>query len=450
MNWKAIHNVYFIGVGGIGMSALAKFFCSLQKNVAGYDKNESEITTELQEKGVSVHYKDSVEAIPDVFLKDKNHVLVVYTPAIPATHKELNYFFDKGFTVLKRSEVLGKITEHSFCLAVAGTHGKTTTSSILGHIMKVRNATSFLGGITENNNSNLILGAKDLTVVEADEFDRSFLQLSPSISCITSMDADHLDIYHTEEEMNLAFQAFAEKSQKIIVAKGLPVEGLTYAIEDAEADYYADNLRIEDGEYVFDVHAPKDVVQDVSVCLPGRHNVMNTLAAIAMANLYGISLCEIKEQIKSYKGVKRRFSYPLQSKQITLIDDYAHHPSEIKAVREAVYEMYPKERVLAVFQPHLFSRTKDFVDDFAKELSQFDELLLLDIYPARELPVEGVTSSWLLGKVLMSDKKLVQKEDLCDVVVQSNAKVVVMMGAGDIGLLVDKVKQKLIVDNGLI
>ncbi|MFT7900904.1 UDP-N-acetylmuramate--L-alanine ligase [Tenacibaculum ascidiaceicola] len=442
MNLKTIHNVYFIGIGGIGMSAIARYFSVNGKVVAGYDKTPTPITESLEEIEIEVHFEDAVKNIPISFL-NKEKTLVVYTPAVPKNHLQLNYFKDNGYTVLKRAEVLGEITKNTFCLAVAGTHGKTTTSSILGHIMQPEKATSFLGGIAENYNSNLILGEDKVSVVEADEFDRSFLKLSPNIACVTSMDADHLDIYGENEFLQQSFRDFASKvSDTLIVAKGLPLKGLTYAVNE-EADYKAYNVKIEEGKYVFDVKTPTSEIKNVVFHLPGNHNMMNALAALAIADVYGVSLEKIKEQLGSFKGVQRRFSYKIKTEEVVLIDDYAHHPTEIKAVAQSVREMYPKEKVLAVFQPHLFSRTRDFADDFAEALSLFDEVLLLDIYPARELPIKGVTSSWLLEKITIDTKKLVSKEKLSDEIIKSESKIVAMLGAGDIGLLVDKVKNKL-------
>ncbi|CAL2101284.1 UDP-N-acetylmuramate--L-alanine ligase [Tenacibaculum sp. 190130A14a] len=442
MDLNQIHNIYFVGIGGIGMSAIARYFSVNGKEVAGYDKTPSLITNALQEIGIEIHFDDAVKSIPISFL-DKEKTLVVYTPAIPSTHQELTYFKENNFSVVKRAEVLGIITKNTFCFGVAGTHGKTTTSSILGHIMESEKATAFLGGITENYQSNLILGEDKLSVVEADEFDRSFLQLSPNIACVTSMDADHLDIYGESEALQESFRDFAAKvSETIIVAKGLPLEGLTYAIE-ANADYKAFNLRVSNGMYVFDVVTPTSEVKNIEFSLPGKHNVMNALAALAMADVYGVSLEVVKNKLRSFKGVQRRFSYKIKTNEVVLIDDYAHHPTEINAVENSVREMYPNERVLAVFQPHLYSRTKDFAGDFAEALSKFDELLLLDIYPARELPIEGVTSSWLLDKVKGENKQLVSKEELCDQVRKSSAKIVTILGAGDIGVLVNDVKEVL-------
>ncbi|MHC9089566.1 UDP-N-acetylmuramate--L-alanine ligase [Tenacibaculum sp. IMCC1] len=442
MNLKTIHNVYFIGIGGIGMSALARYFSVNGKLVAGYDKTPTPITKGLEEIEIEVSFEDEVKNIPISFLH-KEKTLVVYTPAVPKNHLQLNYFKDNGYTVLKRAEVLGEITKNTFCLAVAGTHGKTTTSSILGHIMQPEKATSFLGGIAENYDSNLILGEDRISVVEADEFDRSFLKLSPNIACVTSMDADHLDIYGENEFLQQSFRDFASKvSDTLIVAKGLPLKGLTYAVNE-EADYKAYNVKIEEGKYVFDVKTPTSEIKNITFHLPGNHNMMNALAALAIADVYGVSLEKVKKQLGSFKGVQRRFSYKIKTEDVVLIDDYAHHPTEIKAVAQSVREMYPKEKVLAVFQPHLFSRTRDFADDFAKALSLFDEVLLLDIYPARELPIKGVTSSWLLEKITIEAKKLISKEKLSDEIIKSESKIIVMLGAGDIGLLVNKVKNKL-------
>ena len=443
MNLKSYHNIFFIGIGGIGMSAIARFFSVNGKNVAGYDKTSSQITKDLMDLGIEIHFEDAVKNIPISFL-DKNKTLVIFTPAVPKAHTQLNYFIKNDFTILKRAEILGKITESTFCLAVAGTHGKTTTSAILGHIMAHVNATSFLGGVAENYNSNFILGDDKVSVVEADEFDRSFLKLSPNIACVTSMDADHLDIYKNEEAITTSFAEFSNKvSDTLIVAKGLPLKGVTYAIED-KADYTAHNLQIHKGKYVFDVTTPTSIIKNISFYLPGKHNVMNALAALAMADIYGVSLEVIKERLENFKGVKRRFSYKIKTADFVLIDDYAHHPTEINAVENSIREMYPNEKVLVVFQPHLFSRTKDFVDDFASALSKFDEVLLLDIYPAREKPIAGVNSDWLLNKINTSQKKLTQKNNLVKDIKNATAKIVVMLGAGDVGVLVNTVTETLL------
>ncbi|SFZ93524.1 UDP-N-acetylmuramate--alanine ligase [Flaviramulus basaltis] len=446
MNLNSIHNIYFIGIGGIGMSALARYFNANKKHVAGYDKTQTDITNSLLDLGIEVHFEDSVASIDAKFLNPEN-TLIVYTPAVPKNHLELTYFKNNGFNILKRSQILGIITENTFCLAVAGTHGKTTTTSILGHLMNECNVplTAFLGGISENYNSNLILNGTEVSVVEADEFDRSFLTLSPDIACITSMDADHLDIYGDASELKKAFEEFSKKVKsngKLFVKNGLPIKGITYGIED-DSDYSVQNIKIEDGTYVFDVKTPKTTLKNLQFNLPGRHNLSNALIALAMSVEYGCPHQQLAKALASYKGVKRRFTYQIKTEDLVFIDDYAHHPEEINAVHQAVREMYPSKKVLAIFQPHLYSRTRDFIDDFAKSLSQFDEVLLLDIYPARELPIEGVTSSWLLNKINNKNKKLVNKKDLISQIQLSNAQVILTIGAGDIGEEVKHIKKKL-------
>ncbi|WP_299101881.1 UDP-N-acetylmuramate--L-alanine ligase [uncultured Winogradskyella sp.] len=448
LGWAS--SVYFIGIGGIGMSAIARYFVANGKQVAGYDKTPSEITKALEALGVQIHFEDNIEHIDSEFLNPEN-TLVVYTPAIPKSHSEFNYFKDNGFSVLKRSAVLGEITKQTVCLAVAGTHGKTTTTSILGHLLNTCNVpvTAFLGGISENYNSNLILNGTNVTVVEADEFDRSFLTLSPDLACITSMDADHLDIYGNAEELVKTFKDFTDcikPNGKLFVKNGLPLNGITYGIED-DSDYSAQNISIENGSYIFDVKTPKGIQKGFKFSLPGRHNLSNAIIALAMAVEYGCSYNDLAIGLETYKGVKRRFTYQIKTSDFVFIDDYAHHPEEIKAVHQAVREMYPGKKVLAVFQPHLFSRTQDFVDGFAESLSKFDELLLLDIYPARELPIEGITSKWLLEKIENSNKKLIQKSEIINEINKSDAQVVLTIGAGDIGAEVKHIKEAFYVEN---
>jgi len=445
MNLNQIHNVYFIGIGGIGMSALARYFKYIGKNVAGYDKTPTELTSELIESGIAIHFDDDIGQIPNGF--DQDNTLVIITPAVPLTHSEWNYFLEREYEVKKRAEVLGIITRDTFCFAVAGTHGKTTTSSILGHILFESGAdvTAFVGGIVENYNSNLIGSGKTVTVVEADEFDRSFLHLHPDIACVTSMDADHLDIYGDSASIEATFAEFAEKVEdktNLFIAKGLPLKGFTVAVND-EADYRAFNIRIENGQYVFDVQTPSETITDLKFGLPGNHNLTNAVMALAMAKKYGTPTAAIAKALLSFKGIKRRFSYQIRTGKRVFIDDYAHHPTEINAVHQAVKELYPNEKVLAIFQPHLFSRTKDFADGFAKSLSAFDEIILLDIYPARELPMEGITSHWLMDKMTNPNKKLVQKNELITNILSSQAKVIVTIGAGDIGELVQPIKEAL-------
>lgn len=444
MNLERIHNVYFVGIGGIGMSAIANYFKSNGKNVAGYDKVSTKITKSLQQMGIEVHFEDSINLIPLEF-KDNEQTLVVYTPAIPKNNAEFNYFLENKFVVLKRSEILGEITENTFCLAVAGTHGKTTTSTILGHVLKeaALNATSFLGGISENYKSNLILGGSEISVVEADEFDRSFLKLSPNIACITSMDADHLDIYGEKAELEKSFKDFADKvSDTLIVRKGLPLKGITYGINE-DADYDAKNLKIEEGAYIFDVQTPSETIENIKINLPGKHNVLNAVAALAMANIFGVSLQVIAKALLTFKGIERRFSYKIKRENLVLIDDYAHHPTEINAVIDSVREMYPTKKIAGIFQPHLYSRTRDFINDFAASLSRFDALILLDIYPARELPIDGVTSAWLLDKITIENKQISSKENLVENILKLDSQIIVMIGAGDIGELVEVIKNAL-------
>lgn len=446
MNLNTIHNIYFVGIGGIGMSALARYFKANKKQVAGYDKTPTDITNDLTSLGIQIHFEDAVELIEETFL-NPNTTLVVYTPAIPKSHSELQYFLNNGFHVLKRSQILGMITENTFCLAVAGTHGKTTTTSILGHLLNKCNVplTAFLGGISENYNSNLILNGTEVSVVEADEFDRSFLTLSPNMACITSMDADHLDIYGNADALQESFVDFSQRIKhngKLFVKSGLPIQGITYGIEDG-SDYSVQNVKIENGTYIFSVKTPKTVLENFTFNLPGRHNLSNALAALAMSLEYGCSDEDLKKALASYQGVKRRFTYQIKTDDLVYIDDYAHHPEEINAVHQAVREMYPDKKILAIFQPHLFSRTRDFIDDFAKSLSQFDEVMLLDIYPARELPIAGITSAFLLDKVENKNKQLVSKIELISKIKDSSAQVILTIGAGDIGEEVKQIKNEL-------
>ncbi len=442
-NYKCI---YFIGIGGIGMSALARYFHLIGKKIAGYDRTETPLTKELEALGMSIHYSDDLEQLSGEF-KDPDSTMVVYTPAVPESHQELRYFRESGFVLLKRSEVLGLITRDTFCFAVAGTHGKTTTSSILAHLLKEVGAplTAFLGGISEDFNSNFLFQGTDYSVVEADEFDRSFLQLTPDVACITSMDADHLDIYGTKEELAASFVEFADRLKsggKLFVRNGLPIEGITYGIDD-DSDFCIRNLRIEHGTYIFDLGTPETTLRGVRFNKPGRHNLLNGLVAFAMAIQAGPPPDRLVEALGSFKGVQRRFSYRIKEVGLVFIDDYAHHPTEIDAVYEAVEEMHPGQKVLAVFQPHLFSRTRDFASEFAESLSRFDSILLMEIYPAREEPIEGISSEWLLDMIQNPDKKLVQKEDLVTEIISRKPEVLITMGAGDIGLEIPKIKREL-------
>lgn len=428
------------------MSALARYFHSQGKTVTGYDRSSTPLTRDLEKEGIEVVYNDDLKLIPQEFQNVKT-TLVVYTPAVPKDHLQYNYFLDGGFVVKKRAEVLGMITKNITTLAVAGTHGKTTTTAILGHLLSETGAkvTAFLGGISEGINSNLILKGNEVMVVEADEFDRSFLQLSPNIAAITSMDADHLDIYGDAEKLKETFRQFAAlvpNDGKLFISNELPLEGATIGVED-ESDFSAINIKIENGTYVFDLRTPASIITNLKCTLPGKHNLQNAVTALAMALEFGAPPLELARALSNFKGVRRRFSYRIRRDDLVLIDDYAHHPTEIDAVHQAVREMHPGKQVLVIFQPHLFSRTKDFAKEFAASLSRFDEVRLLDIYPARELPMEGVTSQWLLEMMNNNNKKLVQREDLVREIKSSECSVVVMLGAGDIGEMIGEVENNL-------
>lgn len=452
MNIKHHNAIYFIGIGGIGMSALAQYFLKIGKKVSGYDRTPTEITDLLQEQGISIHFHDDVNLIPQEF-KNPSETLVVFTPAIKQL-SELDFFTQNGFQIVKRSEVLGMITRETFSLAVAGTHGKTTTSSILAHILVQANAkvSAFLGGISENFNSNLVLNGNEMTIAEADEFDRSFLRLSPDIACVTAMDSDHLDIYGTDEEFQKGFVDFSKKIKsggKLIVRNGLPLEGITYGIED-NSDYEITNIRVENGGYCFDIHyfevntKQRKTIENVRLFKPGRHHLLNALAAVAMGHQAGFSIEILAQALASFKGVKRRFSYVINTENQVLIDDYAHHPTELEALYQAVREMYPDKELTIIFQPHLYTRTRDFAEGFARSLSQFDHIVLLDIYPARELPIEGITSQWLLSQISSENKILLPKEELLRWVSLNRSQVLVVAGAGDIGAEVEKIKTALV------
>lgn len=428
------------------MSALARYFRFMDIAVAGYDKTETPLTAELSNAGIAIHYEDNVALIPESFL-DTRHTLVVYTPAVATSLSEYRYLEANGFVIKKRSEVLGMITKDSFCFAVAGTHGKTTTSAILAHLLKEAGMpiTAFLGGISEDFNSNFLLEGTEYSVVEADEFDRSFLRLAPTIACITSMDADHLDIYGNADALTASFIDFTKRIKpggKLFVRKGLPVAGITYGIDDA-SDFCIQNISIVNGSYVFDLETPDTRLTGVRFNKPGRHNLLNALVAFAMALESGVAPQVLADALATFKGVQRRFSYKIKTEDFIFIDDYAHHPTEIDAVFNAITEMHPNKKVLAVFQPHLFSRTRDFVDAFAASLSQFPNVLLLDIYPAREQPISGVDAEWLLGKMTSMNKKKIGKEQLIAEIRNQDPEVLITMGAGDIGLEVEKIKKNM-------
>ena len=432
------------------MSALARYFNAANKKVSGYDRTATELTRQLEAEGIKVITSDKVEDLPQEIREDKGS-LIVYTPAIPQEHPQYLHFTADSYAMEKRSVVLGNLTKGHFTLAVAGTHGKTTTSSMLAHLLKETGSkiTAFLGGIAENFNSNLLLDGNEAMVVEADEFDRSFLKLAPNLAAITSMDADHLDIYGDDSNIKASFKEFAAlvpTDGKLFFANGLPLLGTSIGIDD-DADIAAVNIAVKNGSYHFDLRTGKNIYTGFELSLPGKHNLQNAVTALAMALEFGAPPESLARALASFKGVHRRFSYRIKQESLVLIDDYAHHPAEIAAVHQAVSEMHPGKRVLAVFQPHLFSRTRDFAEGFAESLSLFDELLLLDIYPAREKPIEGVTSQWLLEMVKNDKKQLVQKEQLSEVIKAKNADVVVLMGAGDIGEEVEKIRKVLTGEN---
>lgn len=447
---KDIENIYFVGVGGIGMSALARYVKLLGKSVFGYDKTPTKLTNELIHEGIDITFTDAITEIDFSSINALN-TLVVYTPAIPKSNSILEFFTSEEYTVIKRAKLLGEVTKNTLCLAVAGTHGKTTTSAILGHLLAHCNmpVTAFLGGIAENYNSNFISKGTEITVVEADEFDRSFLQLSPDIACITSMDADHLDIYGSAASLESSFKEFAQlvpKKENFFYKKGLPLEGQSVAIDET-ADFQAQNITIDHGSYLFDLKTPNELIEGLRFSLPGHHNLHNAITALGMAISAGTPTPSLPEALHSFKGVRRRFSYKIRRDDLVLIDDYAHHPTELNALFQAVSEMYPTEEKLIVFQPHLFSRTQDFVDDFALSLAQFDEVILLDIYPAREVPIAGVTSAWLCDKISIGNRKVISKEMLSESVQKSACKVKLLVGAGDIGAEVERIT-KYIQDEG--
>ena len=455
MDINNITAVYFVGAGGIGMSALIRYFLSKGKKVAGYDKTPSGLTEQLNYEGAVIHYEDNVDLIPDDFT-DPAKTLVVYTPAVPEAHSELCYFRGNGFEVMKRARVLGEITNCNRGLCVAGTHGKTTTSSMVAHLLKQSHVdcNAFLGGILKNYDSNLMLSAKsDLTVIEADEFDRSFHWLRPYMAVITAADPDHLDTSGTPEAYRESFEHFTSLIRPdgcLIMKLGIDVtprlqEGVTlYTYSATEGgDFHAENIRIGGGEIFFDFVGPDVRIPDIQLGVPVKVNIENGVAAIALAWLNGATPEEIKHGMATFAGPRRRFDFHLKKDNIVLIDDYAHHPAELKASILSVKELYAGRKVTGIFQPHLYTRTRDFAADFAASLSLLDELILLDIYPAREEPIPGVTSQIIFDAVTTPDKRLIRKEELLDVVSAEAGRldVVLMVGAGNIELLVEPVKQ---------
>lgn len=445
MELDLIKRVYFIGAGGIGMSALARYFKKRGCLVGGYDKTRTVLTSHLEEEGILISYVDVLSELPSEFEVTTAETLIVYTPAIPKDSVLLNYFRDNGFNLQKRSQVLGIISKGQFCIAVAGTHGKTTTSSIIAHILTDTGygCTAFLGGITTNYQSNFLLGDNNVVVVEADEYDRSFLTLHPDIAVITSMDADHLDIYGDAAQLEESFQLFAKQLKPggtLFFKQGLPVaEGITYGSETT-ATVRASNIRVEEGNFVFDYQDENVSITNIPLMLPGKHNVENATVAMAAALKLGIDPVKVKVAVANFKGVKRRFEYVVREDKHIYIDDYAHHPEELRACFHAVRQLYPDKKMTVVFQPHLFSRTRDFAADFAEILSTVDELLLLDIYPARELPMEGITSEFLRAKLTLENSGVYSKEEVLKYVKENQPELLVTVGAGDIDTLIQPLK----------
>ena len=455
MNLNSVKSVYFIGAGGIGMSALIRYFLANGKQVAGYDRTPSELTNKLISEGAEIHYEDDVTLIPDSFQNSAN-TLVVYTPAIPDSHSELNYFRANGYNLLKRSQVLGLITDQLKGLCIAGTHGKTTTSSMLAHILKQSHldCNAFLGGILKNYDSNLLLSSvSELVVVEADEFDRSFHWLHPYMAVITAVDPDHLDIYGTAEAYYESFEKFISLirpngvlliNKKVSLELDLQenVKVYTYSAEK-EGDFHAENIRIGNGTVFFDFVTPETVIKDIELGVPVKVNIENSVAAMAIAMLNGATPEEVRNAIKTFAGAHRRFEVHLKRKDVVLIDDYAHHPAELKASIESVRALYKGRHITGIFQPHLYSRTRDFAADFAASLSLLDELILLDIYPAREEPIPGVSSDIIFDKVTVDNKRMIKKGELLDLISKEiqQLDVVLMLGAGDIDRMVEPVKE---------
>lgn len=451
-------SVYFIGIGGIGMSAIARFFYSKGVKVGGYDKTPTTLTKELEASGIHVHYEDNVNLIP------KDVQLVVYTPAIPKDHKELAYYQQNGYKVVKRSDVLQMITESSFNICIAGTHGKTTITTMVAHLLRDSGygCNAFLGGISVNYGTNFWPGENNVCVIEADEYDRSFLKLSPDIAIITSMDPDHLDIYGTAESVEQGFIDFSKRVKEggLLISKfGLKRSGdlkagrhLTYSLQNENADVYATNIRMMDGSYAFDVVMKEQTLDNLRLNMGGMHNVENTIAAITAASSLNIETDKIKAAVESFRGVKRRFEYIIKNDRVVFIDDYAHHPEELRALIKGAKSLFRQKKCTVIFQPHLYSRTRDQADGFAEVLDLADEVVLLPVYPARELPIEGVSSEMILDKMKKRNKRVVAKEKLVGWIKEEYIKginresgeVLITSGAGDIDTLVEVIRKSLI------
>lgn len=441
-------HIYFIGIGGIGMSALARYFNLQGFKVNGYDKTNSPLIEELVKEGIEVHFEDLGNSVLDL-AGSKEETVVIYTPAIPKEHQEFNFLKEQGYTIMKRAQALGLITKFSRGLAVAGTHGKTTTSTLLAHLLhETVGCNAFLGGISTNYQTNYLSSKNSpFTIIEADEFDRSFLQLKPYASIITAVDADHLDIYGTVEEFQKGFQDYAQliaENGYLVIRKGIVLKSkakqFTYAIGEV-ADYVGSNLHYEKGVFRFDIKTPTNTYKNIELGLPGLHNAENALACFALCDLMKFDLDKIIAALASFKGVKRRFEYHVKSDDLVFIDDYAHHPTELKALLDSVDLLYPTMKKIGVFQPHLFTRTRDFIDGFAEQLSRLDELILLEIYPARELPIEGVNSQAILNLANAKKQRVLSKEETIAYLATIKNGVVLTIGAGDIDRLVPVIAQ---------
>jgi UDP-N-acetylmuramate--alanine ligase len=465
MKLDKLTHIYFLGIGGIGMSALARFFLASGKSVSGYDKTATELTGELQQEGIEIHFEENVALIPDAVKNAPvENVLVVWTPAVPNDHAELTWLKQNGFTIMKRAQVLGLIVGQTKTIAVAGTHGKSTTTTLTAHILRTAgiDCSAFLGGISRNYNTNLLLGKnlgkenvsmeQNIVVAEADEYDRSFLWLHPSIAIVTSVDADHLDIYGDVDAMKNTYRDFVKQVKDRLITKDVVLRSLdlmkngrviSYSVDNKSSDAFAENIHIEDGYYVFDLVIKDSIIPNVRMGLPGRHNVENAVAAATASKQVGVDDASIREALSSFKGVKRRFDYRIRDSKVIFIDDYGHHPAELKACISSVKELFPGKKVTGIFQPHLFSRTRDFADEFARSLELLDEVVLLDIYPAREKPIPGISSSMLLEKINAKKKFLYNKQELVSKIVQHDFDVLVAMGAGDIDQLVDPIEKAL-------
>ncbi len=448
MELENIDRVYLVGIGGIGMSGLARYFKKRGCVVCGYDKTCTPLTAALMNEGIPVVFQDEVDNIPMSFQEKDAHTLVIYTPAIPKDSRILNHFKSGGFAFKKRSEVLGIISKSMFTIAVAGTHGKTTTSSMIAHVLKDSgyDCSAFLGGIASNYDSNVLFGDNNTLVVEADEFDRSFLTLHPDIAIVTSMDADHLDIYGDKSHLVESFKQFTSQLKpggKLLYRKGLDLKnGQTYSANGV-AEVQAVNVRVDKGSFYFDFKNGELIIENIQMGLPGLHNIENAVAAVEVGLQLGIRPDKIRAALTNFKGVKRRFEYIIKSEDHVYIDDYAHHPEELRACIQAVKTLYPDKKLTTVFQPHLFTRTRDFAEGFAEVLGMTDELIMLDIYPARELPISGVNSEMILDKVGLSEKRILSKGDVIEYVRDEKPELLLTVGAGDIDTLIEPLKKVL-------